>query len=489
MRRILLLVVFVLLGGCDLAQADNDSWLFGVGGIADAHLVVSESGCTFVVGYFDTMMITIGSRTITKSGTRDLILFKVSPTGEILWVKDCPSDINLNQLNIAIDSSSNIYLAGSYVFLRIDSTTFVSDEGPEPCSPAATFITKLDSSGNLIWAKSTNGGGCQNGWSLAANKSGRLLLNVAVNGTLILDSIKIQSQNNGVAVLAVLSIDKNGHIMWAQTAEISSGQCMVGGCTIDESSNCVVCGQFQGPSMSFGSRLLSYMPVSWGAFIAKYDSVGALIWATGGGNGTGDSFLTSVALDQSENVFVAGVYAGSGFSLGNVSLPNLGSWRLLVLKLDPNGAAIWGKSGETLGDESSAFSLAIDRSQNVNVVGYFYTDRDTSSGKQYTFDTKIVKSRSERDGLFVQLSNSGNTNFADVIGGKGSDDIRGIAFDPTGCPIICGFFKSDTLEAFGDTLKTGASCTSSLARFHRRQNWSFPTLCLLGRGQSWIFLF
>lgn len=108
----------------------------------------------------------------------------------------------------------------------------------------------------------------------------------------------------------------------------------------------------------------------YGIFLMKRDVNGNQIWRKqlGGGNGTG----TSVALDPSGNIYVAG-YFSTSIIFGTVNLSTIGNFSSFLIKCDPNGNPIWGKQGyvPTTSDGAFANSVAVDASGNAYLTGYF----------------------------------------------------------------------------------------------------------------------
>jgi len=75
--------------------------------------------------------------------------------------------------SVAVDSSGNVYTTGHFGgtvdFDPGAGTTNLTSNGHED-----VFVSKLDSSGDLVWAKSFGGTGRDRGWAVAVDSSGNV---------------------------------------------------------------------------------------------------------------------------------------------------------------------------------------------------------------------------------------------------------------------------------------------------------------------------
>ena len=98
-----------------------------------------------------------GTSNLVSAGNEDAFVFKLSSTGDYVWAKKMGGAGNDQATGITIDPSGNIIVAGSF------SAVADFDPGPgifnmTPAGSINSFATKLDNSGNLIWAKQYTGG-------------------------------------------------------------------------------------------------------------------------------------------------------------------------------------------------------------------------------------------------------------------------------------------------------------------------------------------
>jgi hypothetical protein len=98
----------------------------------------------------------LGTATLNSSGGSDIYVSKFNSNGEFLWAKGMGGSNSEQGSSIAIDSIGNVYTTGDFM-----SSTVDLDPGPVSYILTNTFygysnifISKLNSSGNFVWAKS-----------------------------------------------------------------------------------------------------------------------------------------------------------------------------------------------------------------------------------------------------------------------------------------------------------------------------------------------
>jgi hypothetical protein len=107
-------------------------------------------------------------------------------------------------------------------------------------------------------------------------------------------------------------------------------------------------------------------------FLVKYDQSGNILWAKSYGNGNAAAESYYMKADAAGNTFVTGMFRSSQIVFDTDTLINSypGYDEIFVIKLDANGNIIWAMSAG--GDSNDdGFSIALDASDNVYVAGQF----------------------------------------------------------------------------------------------------------------------
>ena len=153
-----------------IAKLDSSgNWLWaqnagGTGSDWGNGIAVDASGNSYVTGYFDSDA-TFGSTTLTSNGGNDIFVAKLDSSGNWLWAKNAGASDTDSGNGIAVDASGNSYVTGYFL-----STATFGDITLTSNGGADIFITKLDHSGNWLWAKNAGGtGGEGNGIAIDNN--------------------------------------------------------------------------------------------------------------------------------------------------------------------------------------------------------------------------------------------------------------------------------------------------------------------------------
>jgi FIMAH domain-containing protein/beta-propeller repeat-containing protein len=144
----------------------------------------------------------------------------------------------------------------------------------------------------------------------------------------------------------------------------------------------------------------------------------------------------SVAVDAAGNVIVAGVTYSSDFPVGNaLQSQKKGSGDAFVAKLNPTGDALVYSTYFGGGGTDEARDVAVDDAGNAYVAGY-------TDSWDFPAASAIGSAETRKQMFVVKLDSTGALAYATLIGGSGSDDVRGIAVDAAGRAHIAGMTSS-----------------------------------------------
>ena len=143
----------------------------------------------------------------------------------------------------------------------------------------------------------------------------------------------------------------------------------------DAAGNSYLTGEFSGMA-KFGTSLLTSAGAS-DVFLAKYSTLGDLVWLRQGG-GTSDDESFSVVVDSNANAYVAGVFSGTA-TIGGTTLTSAGDYDIFVAKFDTAGSPLWVVRGGG-SSRDAALDIAVDPScGHVLAKGYPVTVSTRSS--------------------------------------------------------------------------------------------------------------
>jgi len=200
------------------------------------------------------------------------------------------------------------------------------------------------------------------------------------------------------------------------------------GVAADTDGNLIVVGTFQGSFAVGATTITSNGGVDF--YVAKIlVADGSVAWIKTFGE-AGDDNARRVALDSSNNIYIAGRYTGT-LSFGAESITSAGSFDGFALALDPSGTYRWAKS---LGGQftDTAASVAV-QGTTVAVVG--------SYAGSMTVNGQTVTNAGQSQAYIVEFGTDGSAGLVKSLGGSGTSLASKIAFGTGGTIVIAGDFS------------------------------------------------
>ena len=182
--------VFIL----KLATNGNFIWSKKMGGTgydAGTFLKLDSLGNLFVTGWFsDTCNFNPNGTpyNLSSSGFYDIFISKLDTTGNLVWAKKIGGPGYDFGFSIAIDATGNVCLTG--VFEGAEACDFDPGIGVFSLTPFGfydAYVVKLNTVGNLIWAKQFGGTGNDQSNSIVSNSLGELLFSGYFNSSVDFD--------------------------------------------------------------------------------------------------------------------------------------------------------------------------------------------------------------------------------------------------------------------------------------------------------------
>ena len=327
-----------------------------------------------------------GTYNLTSAGYSDAFVVKLSTSGNFIWAKQMGGTSGAYYVSggsIVLDASGNVYTTGQF------GGTVDFDPGAGIYNLTAVnaniFVSKMDASGNFIWAKQMGGTSSSNSSSIKVDINGNVYTTGSFIGTSDFDpgSGIYNLTSAGIWDIFVSKLDSSGNFLWAKllggSAEDESHSA-----TVDMNGNVYTTGRFKGiADFDPGSGTYNLTPAGiWDIFVSKLDSSGNFVWAKKMG-GSDYDYGNSIAVDLSGNVYITGGFIGTSdfdpgsgtFNLTSIS----GSWDIFVSKLNSSGNFILAKQmGGTLDEEG--YGIAVDASENIYLTGYFSGTCDFDPG-------------------------------------------------------------------------------------------------------------
>ncbi len=312
-----------VLGACafvsKLDSAGNFGWAKIIEGGWQSYgtsITLDNVNNVYVAGIFDGSVSFNGTTYIpnyVSNSSSDIYLAKYNALGSLVWGKTIGGRNDEDEPHIKIDATYNLYVTASFqdtVDCNPNAGVFnVISQG----AGRDMFITKLDSVGSFIWAKSVGG----------------------VASSVIPSSIDVDGLGN---------IYTAGYFDSEADFDPSSG----------------------------GVFLMDDIGVS-DMFIHKLDASGNFVWAKQIGGYNADA-INSIDADISGNIYITGYIAGNALLNPNTTTWTAyhGLEDIFILKLDGSGSYQW---SSVIGDTQfqHANSIYVSPSAGIYVTGGFYT--------------------------------------------------------------------------------------------------------------------
>lgn len=359
---------------------------FGATGDDESYSITTDNaGNVYATGAFTgTVDFDPGTGTQNLTATvKDIVIIKLNSGGNYVWARNIGgpgsgSTGNTGVLkSIAVDASQNVYITGSFN----GTADFDPGTGISNLSSAGAFdiyISKLDASGNFVWARRIGNAG--------------------------------SDESNFIA------IDVNALYI---TGSFSG--------TVD---------------FDPGSGTNNITAAGMDMFIAKFDTAGNFTWAKSMGGGFVNVSLSIAVNKSATNgnIYTTGYFFGTtDFDPGpaTFNLTSAGSIDAFVCKLDAQGNFVWAKNMGGTGNDLGTYLVA-NMNENIFLTGYFQNTADFDPGS----GTQNLVSAGSNDAFIAVLNSAGEYVLAKAVGGTGSDFGSSIATDLNGNIYTTGSFVS-----------------------------------------------
>lgn len=347
-------------------------------------VVLDGTGNVYITGYFEgTTDFDPGAGTfnLISAGLRDIFILKLDAAGNFVWAKNMGGTTDDESLSIALDGSGNIYTTG-YFTGTADFDPGLATSNLISAGGFDIFVSKLDPSGNFVWARQMGGTTDDFGLSIRID-GGNVISTGAFSGTADLDPVGTANFTSVSGNDTYISkLDAAGNFVWAKQFG-GTGADQGNSVAIDGLGNIYTTGYFDGTT-DFDPGVGTSNFASAGLrdiFISKLDASGNFVWAKQIG-GTGSDQGRSIILDGSANVYTTGSFAGTvdfdpGASI--LDLISAGDRDIFVSKLDVSGNFVVAESiGGTLFEQGE--SLVIDAQGIIHITGFFNGTVDFDPG-------------------------------------------------------------------------------------------------------------
>jgi hypothetical protein len=360
-----------------------------------------------------------------KSFAQDLIIDKIKTFGgknnEMIFSNS--SDIK----------NENILLTGYFIdTLKIDDKSIIS-QNRQSC-----FISKFDTSYNLIWLKKIQSNGSSQGKVLKIDKNNDIVIGGLFKDILIVGSDTLIS--TGYEDIFIIKMNQTGNVIWSRSLN-SIGYTDIYDLDIDKDNNIYFSGFFQ-DQLIFIDDTLKGTQYSYEGILMKLNPNGEKIWTQQFG-GQGTHYPYSIAIDDN-SIWTSGSFAGT-LEIEDTSIVSNGYYDGFISNFNCNGELKFIRNvGGKRSDEINAIEC-------INGKAYFagdFTDTILINGLIFHANEEIMSDGI--DAFYANINSNGKIEWFKTISGDLSDFVSSISIMNKKDLIITGYFMSDNIIV-GDT--------------------------------------
>ena len=234
-----------------LDSAGNFVWAKRLGGTDSEwayKIILDANGNIYTAGFFSSTTADFdpgpATYTLTSAGDADIFVSKLDSAGNFVWAKRMGGSAREWAYSMAVDAAGNVfttgYFNGTADFDPGTATFNLTSAGMEDI-----FISKLDSSGNFVWAKKTGSTLGDYGYSIALDSAANVYTTGYFQLTTDFDPGPGTYNLNvvGASDIFVCKLDSSGNFIWADGFG-SSGYETGYSLAVDASANVYTTGSF-----------------------------------------------------------------------------------------------------------------------------------------------------------------------------------------------------------------------------------------------------
>ena len=293
-------------------------------------IATDDSGHIYITG------TTGGPLGASEAHSSDAFLTKYDASGNLLWIRQHKSYASDYGCDVATDNSGNIYMSGSTM----------GRLGVSAAGGFDAFLSKYDSSGNLLWTRQLGTARREYGSGVATDAWGNVCITGYTKGSLV-------ATNAGGDDVFLSKYNASGDLLWTRQFGTPEDDCGYDAAT-DGSGNVYITGMTKGSLQASNAGLRD-------AFLSKFNNSGNVLWTRQFGTLEKD-YGRGVATDRSGNVYI------SGQTSGILGASSAGGSDAFLRKYDSSGNLLWTCQFGTP-ERDTGNGVAIDASGNVYMSG------------------------------------------------------------------------------------------------------------------------
>jgi hypothetical protein len=348
--------------GC---SAEVTNVFAGVGDAAARAVAFDAQGNLFVALTVDGPSLEIAGTTIPVQGFSDVLLMKLSPSLDVLWMQSIVGPESQLVTDIATDPAGRVAIVG-HTFEDIDF-----GEGLVDNTGVSMYVAVYDAGGDLVFGRADPGIPHAHVTMLSAG-------DVVVGGSFVNDLSFVDgpswSHNVDDDTFMVRFDGVTGDLVWAESigtpfqerlhalAATSDGDIVVAAVAWEPNA---VIDLGSGPLSSDDAPIV----------VARLTSLGEPVWATALGGGAA---VLDIGVGPNDDVYVGGgIYGLADWGGGPIG-GGTNDWQILVARFTATGDHVFSRTFGLPNFPEDGSGIGVDGSGNVVLAGYVVHDDQTN---------------------------------------------------------------------------------------------------------------
>lgn len=430
------------------------AWAKQYGGFVKKSIIndvaIHNNKSKYVIGeFFGTMAIE--GNTLTSQGMTDIFIGKFNESGSLVWLKQAGGEFYDYGSGIALDSSGNLYVCGSY-----DESADFGGSQLTSSGFSDAFIAKLDTNGNWLWRRSAGGTFDDRAAGVCASPQGKIYLTGSFYEQASFGSLQVTGE--GYDDIFIAALDASGSWQWVRQA---GGEYVetANGVKSDSDDNALIFGSFEDKA-TFGLRQFTSKGFD-DIFISKVSPAGVWLWTNVAGGPGLQERINDITIDET------GIYAVGSFSLAadfaSTKVASFGDADAFIAKLNNNGIWQWVRSfGGSKYD--NAMAIDIDIEYNLYISGVF--------SDNFMWQSNQFVSEGKEDIYLIKTDTLANIIWSSFAGGEESDLVTSLALQESNIIYLSGQVFGNS--AFGINEVSNASILDAKAFLARNEFRPLP---------------
>ncbi len=268
-------------------------------------------------------------------GQTDGFLIKLSPNGQVIWMRQFGSEKGEDVSNILIDKN------GQVVVLGVTNGVFAGQNA----NSYDTYLMKLDSNGNHLWTRLSG------------------LPEFDIHRGAVIDKAEeiytagqIDNVSSRTQAGLISKFDINGKILWSRKYPTTGyGDVRFRWLNLDPNNNLLVAAEIYGSFQSVESD-------SYSAMVTKLDPQGNVIWTSGLG---ADGRIYSQIVDQIGNSYMVG---STRANLSDPKSSDINSYNAYIASFSESGRLRWTRQFSDSNSDIQALAVVLTKSNQLAVL-------------------------------------------------------------------------------------------------------------------------